>query len=115
MNNISIATVVDKLIEVRKITGEFLPVGHSFIPLDILLSVINGSKSGQDLKIKELFTQLPYSDMGIRYHFRLLINRGWIELHNGDIDLRIKRIKPTDKLIKEFEAFAEQLKPIFER
>jgi hypothetical protein len=71
-------SVVDKLIEIQKITMTILPVGHSFIPLDILLSVIKGSESGQDLKIKELFANLPYSDMGIRYHFRLLIKRGWI-------------------------------------
>jgi hypothetical protein len=107
-------SVVDKLTEIRKQTMALLPVGHSFIPLDILLSVIKGSESGQDLKVKELFANLPYSDMGIRYHFRLLIKRGWLELNNGDKDLRVKRIKPTEKLIKQFAVFNQKIKKLFE-
>lgn len=109
------SSVVDKLTEIRKITMALLPVGHSFIPFDILLSVIRGSSMGEELTVKGLFTGLPYSDMGIRYHFRTLIKNGWIELHNGDKDTRIKRVKPTEKLIKRFALLSQQLNSLLEK
>jgi DNA-binding MarR family transcriptional regulator len=99
----------------RQHTSALLPVGHSFIPYDILLAVIRGNAEGEELTVKALFTTLPYSDMGIRYHFRTLIKSGWIELHNGDKDTRIKRVKPTEKLIKRFALLSQQLKLLFEK
>ena len=105
--------IVNALLEIRKQATVLLPIGHSFIPLDILLTVIRGSSEGKDLTVKELFTELPYSDMGIRYHFRTLIKSGWIELHNGDKDTRIKRVMPTEKLIKRFALLSQQLHPLF--
>lgn len=101
--------------EIRKYTSSLLPIGHSFIPFDILLRVVRGNAEGEDLTVKALFTALPYSDMGIRYHFRTLIKNGWIELHNGDKDTRIRRVKPTEKLIKRFALLSQQLKPLFEK
>ena len=105
--------LVDALTEIRKQTTVLLPIGHSFIPFDILLAVVKSNAEGDDLTVKALFTALPYSDMGIRYHFRTLIKSGWIELHNGDKDTRIRRVKPTDKLLKRFALLSQQLKPIF--
>jgi hypothetical protein len=107
--------IVNALLEIRKQTTVLLPIGHSFIPLDILLTVIKGSSEGEDLTVKALFTSLPYSDMGIRYHFRTLIKSGWIELHNGDKDARIKRVRSTEKLTKRFALLSQQLKPLFEK
>lgn len=106
--------IVNALIEIRKHTTALLPIGHSFIPLDILLTVIRGDADGKDLTVKGLFTALSYSDMGIRYHFRTLIKSGWIELHNSDKDTRIKHVKPTEKLIKRFNLLSQQLTPLFE-
>lgn len=100
---------------IRRHTSALLPIGHSFIPFDILLTVVRGNAEGEDLTVKALFTALPYSDMGIRYHFRTLIKNGWIELHNGDKDTRIRRVKPTEKLIKRFVLLSQQLKPLFEK
>ena len=102
-------SVIQALTEVRLQTGAFLPIGHSLIPLDILLTVLKGNENGDDLKIKELFANLPYSDMGIRYHLRTLIKNGWLSLHNGDKDTRVKRIKATDKLIERFNQLSDSL------
>jgi hypothetical protein len=107
--------IVNALLKIREQTTVLLPIGHSFIPLDILLTVIRGSSEGEDLTVKALFTALPYSDMGIRYHFRTLIKNGWIELHNGDKDTRVKRVKPTEKLIKRFALLSQQLRLLFEK
>ncbi len=78
-----------------------MPIGNSFIPYDILLMVLKASLSGEDLTVKALFASLPYSLMGTRSHFNKLIKENWIELHNGDADSRIKRVKPSEKLIKK--------------
>lgn len=100
---------------IRKNTSSLLPIGHSFIPFDILVAVVRGNAEVEDLTVKALFTALPYSDMGIRYHFRTLIKNGWIELHNGDKDTRIRLVKPTEKLIKRFALLTQQLKPLLEK
>jgi hypothetical protein len=107
-------SIVNALIEVRKQSTVLLPIGHSFIPFDILLAVIKGNADGEDLTVKALFANLPYSDMGIRYHFRTLIKNEWIELHNGDKDTRIRRVKPTEKLVKRFGLMSQQLNSIFQ-
>lgn len=106
-------SLLGALSEVRVQTAEFLPIGHSLIPLDILLTVLKGNENGDDLKIKELFANLPYSDMGIRYHLRTLIKNGWLSLHNGDKDTRVKRIKATDKLIERFDELSDSLAHLF--
>jgi DNA-binding MarR family transcriptional regulator len=91
-----------------------LPIGHSFIPFDILLTVVKNVEADNDLTVKALFASLPYSDMGIRYHFDKLVKTGWIELHNGESDSRIKRVKPTEKLSKRFLMLSNQLSPLVE-
>lgn len=102
---------ITMLQKIRAETSQLLPIGHSFIPFDILLAVYCGDELGNDLTVKALFATLPYSDMGIRYHFKKLITTGWIELHNGDKDTRIKRVKASSKLIKRIELLGERLMP----
>ena len=88
--------------ELRKQIYVHLPVGHSFIPFDILLTVVNSHQMQSQLTVKALFTVLPYSDMGLRYHFKKLIDTGWIELGAITTDARLKQVKPTSKLLKQF-------------
>lgn len=97
--------------KIRAETSLLLPIGHSYIPFDILLAVYCGDEYGNDLTVKALFATLPYSDMGIRYHFKKLITSGWLELHNGDKDTRIKRVKASSKLVKRMELLDERLLP----
>lgn len=68
---------IGSLQRIRAETSLLLPVGHSFIPFDILITAYCGDEHGQDLTVKALFANLPYSDMGIRYHFKKLISTGW--------------------------------------
>ena len=96
----------------RKIRSEIsaaLPIGHSFIPLDILLAAYCGDDNGEALTVKALFASLPYSDMGIRYHFKKLLADGWLELDNGTIDTRIKKVKASQKLNQRFINLDEKL------
>lgn len=108
----SISELAYSLAEIKLIISASLPIDHSFIPFDILLAVVRGDKLGNDLTVKALFASLPYSDMGIRYHFRKLIKDGWIELHNGDKDTRVKRVSATEKLTKQFQILSTKLSPL---
>ena len=102
-------SLINLLAEIRTQSSVLLPIGHSFIPFDILLTVVKNVEADTELTVKALFASLPYSDMGIRYHFDKLVKTGWIELHNGDTDTRIKRVKPTEKLSKRFLLLSNQL------
>jgi len=96
---------------IRKQSAAHLPIGHSFIPYDILITVVESHTNNEELTVKALFASLPYSDMGMRYHFRKLLNDGWIELQPMNGDKRVKQIKPTEKLSNQFELFLNSIKP----
>lgn len=101
--------VVANLAFIRKACSLHLPIGHSFIPYDILITVVECFISDKELTVKALFASLPYSDMGLRYHFRKLIDTGWIELHAVNDDGRVKQVKPTEKLSKQFSLLSTNL------
>ena len=103
--------VVSALVFIRKQSINHLPIGHSFIPYDILITVVESHTNNEELTVKALFASLPYSDMGLRYHFRKLLNDGWIELQPMNRDKRVKQIKPTEKLSNQFGLFLNSIKP----
>jgi hypothetical protein len=102
--------VVSALVFIRKQSINYLPIGHSFIPYDILITVVDSHTNNKELTVKALFASLPYSDMGLRYHFRKLLNDGWIELQPMNGDKRVKQIKPSEKLSNQFELFLNSIK-----
>ena len=101
--------LIQQLIKLRELTAIHLPIGHSFIPYDILLVVVEGSISNNQLTVKALFTTLPYSDMGLRYHYRRLVDSGWIEVKPSSNDKRSKALVPTLKLLEAFKAVDRSL------
>lgn len=111
MNKEQQVSVVATLSLIRKQSAAHLPIGHSFIPYDILIAVVDSHTNNEELTVKALFASLPYSDMGLRYHFRKLLNNGWIELQPMNGDKRAKQIKPTEKLSNQFGLFLNSIKP----
>lgn len=109
MDNKQQQSVVATLALVRKHSAAHLPIGHSFIPFDILITVVGSFTNEEELTVKALFATLPYSDMGLRYHFRKLVDTGWIELHAVNGDARVKQVKPTEKLSKHFGLLSSEL------
>ena len=97
----------------RTLCAEHLPIGHSFIPYDLLLQVYfhNVSAPEEQLNIKSLFASLPYSDMGMRYHLRRLIDDGWIKIDSNNGDPRMRRVTLTAKTLSGFGAIAKELAP----
>lgn len=78
------------LSEIRALSHQHLPMSHSFIPYDILLSIISHKVNGNSISVKSLFASLRHSDSGIRYHFDRLISMGWISLYQDQNDNRVK-------------------------
>ena len=68
----------------------------SLIPLLIILLVI--SKKKEKITIKILMTELPFSEMGIRYHLRKLLFKKILKLKKDPNDARKKNLLPTEKL-----------------
>lgn len=88
----------DQFLNWLKQSIKLLPIDASIIPLLIIFTVIvKGKKKGICFKV--LMTELPYSEMGVRYHFRNLIRKKLLKLRLDDDDKRRKIILPTKKLI----------------
>jgi hypothetical protein len=99
------------LLHSRTISAEHLPIGHSFIPYDLLLQIYLHaiSEMREQLNIKSLFASLPYSDMGMRYHLRRLIDNGWIKIDTNGSDPRMRSVTPTAKTFVKFDAITIEL------
>ena len=102
--------VLETLHRTREVTREHLPIDHSFIPFDILLHVFAAHTRNERLSVKGLFAKLPFSDMGIRYHFDKLVTAGWINLKSDETDGRVKLCSPSERLIGSIQALAEDFK-----
>jgi hypothetical protein len=88
---------------------EYLNISHSLIPYDIIAEVLQSELEGKELSVKQLFSKLPYSDMGIRYHIRKLTTEDWIETNPTKKDHRVKTIHSKEKLRVQFELLRESL------
>ena len=86
-----------------------MPISNSQLAQDILLCVLDSHLKEKSLSVKELFASLPYSTMGIRNHFDRLVQDGWLELHNGSKDKRIKHVMPSKQLIEQFDKLCQYL------
>jgi len=106
---ISSLATAELLKKTRTVTAANLPIGHSFIPYDILLYLFHCQSIEEATTVKSLFASLPYSDMGTRYHFNRLVANGWIELVANEKYARIKVCRPTDKFISRFELISKEL------
>jgi len=99
----------ESVIELRSEVGNHLPIGNSLIMCDLIFLIALYHCKRQDLSVKQLFAELPHSEMGIRYHLRRLQNRGWVQIVNNPNDRRTKFIVPTEKLIKQAEKLASKV------
>jgi hypothetical protein len=101
--------VLSCLIGIQQQMSLLMPIASSLIAQEILLCILKYHFNGKALSVKQLFASLPYSTMGIRYHFNKLIEKGWIDLKNGDKDKRLKHIIPCDQLLYRFDELCRRL------
>lgn len=100
------------LTQIRTLSHHHLPLSHSFIPYDILLTIYSYSINDGPPSVKILFASLKHSESGIRYHFERLKSMGWIELLPSERDNRVKHCSISNKYaarISEYFAAVEQL------
>jgi DNA-binding MarR family transcriptional regulator len=91
------ALVAELLQQTSDISTTHLPLGGSLIAFKLLLNLYMSQQRGEEPSVKSLFASIPYSDMGIRYHLRKLMDDGWMELKPSATDKRTKVCVPTAK------------------
>jgi hypothetical protein len=101
------------LIVISNVLRRHLPVGHSFIPAEILLKTFYYHCTKQDLTIKKLLHTGIYSDMGNRYHYARLIESDWLRVTNCVTDGRNRLVVVTDKLSHQMDAIASELSSMY--
>lgn len=105
--------LVSLLKDIRWQISTHLPIGHSYIPQDIIFKVLDGYFDRRDLSVKILFAELPYSVMGTRLHFNKLIATNWIESLKSEKDARVKIVLPSTKLLKRLNLLTNNLEQTF--
>jgi hypothetical protein len=96
--------------EMRRLNLSF---ANSSISEDITFKVLDHYFNEKELPVKILFADLPYSLMGMRNHFDMLIKNNWIELKKSDKDARVRLVIPTKNLIKQIHLLTENFKKTF--
>ena len=87
------------IVGIREKSARHLPIDNSLIPFDLLFKVGLAHATCEQLSVKSLFSNLPHSEMGMRYHFTRLLERGWLEVLPSPVDRRSKVVQPTEKLL----------------
>ena len=109
MKNKQTILTAELLIKFSDLIKNHLAVGHSLIPAELLLKTFHFDCSGEDLTIKKLLHTGTFSDMGNRYHYKQLIEKGWLDVKNSEVDSRVKLVKATDKLFYGVENIKNEL------
>jgi hypothetical protein len=105
--------LVNLLRDIRWQISTHLPIGHSYIPQDIIFKVLNGHFENREMSVKILFAELPYSIMGTRHHFDRLLKSEWIESRKSEKDARVKIVLPSSKLLKRLNLLTNNLEKTF--
>jgi len=105
--------LVNLLKDIRWQISIHLPIGHSYIPQDIIFKVLDGYFENRELSVKILFAELPYSVMGTRHHFDRLLKSEWIESRKSEKDARVKIVLPSTKLLKRLNLLTNNLEKTF--
>lgn len=103
------------LSQIRALSHHYLPISHSFIPYDILLTLVDRRLQDEPTSIKSLFASLKHSESGTRYHFERLLKLGWIQLKPHDTDSRVKLCEINPAFEPRVDAFLASVNRITEQ
>ena len=112
--NIEFRSLIQFLLVIRKISASNLPIGHSSIPYDLLLNVLDSYYMDEPLSVKGLFSRISFSEMGTRSHFNRLIKNDWIKLEVDGEDSRVRVCIPSEKLLDQFTVIYKGIKSCYE-
>lgn len=102
MDDARLKLVVALLTALRRALSDYLPVKSNLVILDILMFILSEYLQERPLTIKRLFLSLDLSHTGFRYHFKRLVDNGWVNLSKlaeESADQRLRLVTPSDKLI----------------
>ena len=97
------------LVFLRSAFDEHLPIRNSLIAWDILMEVLLSHCQDRPLQVKVLLNELPHSRTGIDYHYRWLIEEGWIEILPCSKDRRVRYARPSERLLSKVKVMMEGL------
>lgn len=101
--------LIEKQKKFCEVSATYLPLGGSLIAQSLMLNLFLSHHRKEVLTVKSLFAGIPYSDMGIRYHFRRLVDDGWVELKPSTEDKRTRLCVPTAKFEAAWKLIFEQM------
>lgn len=93
---------------VKKCNDEF-PINNSIEVLKILNYAMCFHILDKPLSLKVLYTELNVSELCARSNIRRLEENKWLSLITNNSDTRVRLIKPTDKLISQYQSFCESV------
>ncbi len=97
------------LVSLRSAFDEYLPIRNSLIAWDILVEVLLSYSQNRPLQVKVLLNELSHSRTGIDYHYRWLIEEGWIESVPCQKDRRVRYACPTERLLESLHVMMTHL------
>jgi DNA-binding MarR family transcriptional regulator len=83
---------------IRNWEDSFLPLSQSRIAFDLFILIAHSNETEKPLTLKELCNSLKYSERGIRYVLKQLIDGGWCEVVGHSKDKRFRLIVATELL-----------------
>ena len=103
------------LLAVRQWEEAHLPLDGSLLAFDLLTVTAHHTMLGQALNLKQLNTQMNYSEAGVRKQLKRCLEQGWLELQAGQNDKRVKYVVATPKLLKILSNHAQFLSNIYQQ
>lgn len=103
-------SLLELAFDLRLKSAKHFPIGNSLVLADMIFKIIIAHNKNHPLTIKKLFSDLPHSEMGMRYHFRHLKNRGWIQVIPSSEDKRLKYVIPTERLARQNDLFCLEVR-----
>lgn len=67
----------------------------------------------EEIRLKNIYYSLPYSEKTLRLLLRELENDGWIEMSKKKMDSRFKDVKIKNKLLTTMNAWLKKINSIF--
>lgn len=101
------------LYELRMWERRNLPISQTNAGYHLFLYLSKTLLSDSDIRLKNIYHSLPFSEKTLRILLRDLEGNGWIEMPNKSNDPRHKDIIPTPKLRAVLKSWTSQVDVLF--
>ena len=102
------ASIAQKLLTIRRWERLHMPFPTSPVSNEIIYLVAAKAADGP-VSVKELYLELGYSEARVSDLLRQLVDAGWIVSTQCQKDKRIRRLYPSERLVKLLADVASKL------